>query len=572
MSPDPEDRLLRSVALRNASAIQQARQRAEDDLLRTKEALEARTRDLAQSLSLMQATLEATADGILVTDHAGKVETFNQKFLEVWGLTHDEVEGQDHRLLVRHLAPVFRDAQAMSSRLDEVYASTAESLDEMVFADGRCYERFSRPQSIDGHTVGRVWSYRDVTARRRAENALLDEAARERAARAEVDRVSRLKDEFLATLSHELRTPLSAILGWSKALLLGRRDAASVERGLQAIARNATAQARLIDDLLDMNRIVSGKVRLEIQPLDLAEVVEAAIEAVRPSLEAKGVRLQHRLEPMPELIAGDPSRLQQVAWNLLANAVKFTPRDGTIDVHLQRVESHVELVVRDSGIGIEAGFLPQVFDRFRQADASSTRSHGGLGLGLSIARQLVELHGGSIRAESEGLGLGATFVVRLPRSVVRLQPARASPATTTGTAPDGPAMELDLQGVKILIVDDEPDARVLLEQLLSGCGATVHTAPSASEALALLESERPDLLLSDVGMPERDGYQLVQDVRKLSAERGGSTPAIALTAFARADDRSRAMAAGYQVHLAKPIEPNELLTAVGSLIARIGAP
>lgn len=542
----------------------------EDDLLQTKEALERRTRELARSLSAMRATLESTADAILVTSPAGLVETFNEKFLEVWGLTREEIQGGDHRALVLSVARHFRDPEAVDARIQAIYASTTESLDDLQLADGRCFERFSRPHQVEGQTVGRVWSYRDFTARRKAEKALVDEAAKERAARAEVDRMSHLKDEFLATLSHELRTPLSAILGWSKALLLRRDDAAAVERGLQAIARNATAQARLIDDLLDMNRIVSGKVRLEVRPFDLAQVVEAAIEVVRPSLDAKGIHLHQRLDTLANMISGDPARLQQVAWNLLANAVKFTPRGGRIDVLLQRVESHIELVVRDTGIGIDAAFLPQVFDRFRQADASTTRSHGGLGLGLSIARQLVELHGGSIGAASDGLDKGASFVVRLPLAVVRSLDRRASP-TAAETGENGPAVPVDLQGVKILVVDDEPDARVLLEQLLHGCGAAVHVAHSASEALALVETLRPDLVLSDIGMPERDGYQLIRDVRKLGADRGGRTPAIALTAFARSEDRARAMFAGYQVHLAKPVEPHELLVTVGSLVGRIAA-
>ncbi len=542
----------------------------DDALLQTKEALERRTQELARSLSAMRATLESTADAILVTSPNGEVETFNEKFLEVWGLTREEIQGGDHRTLVRSVARHFRDPELLDARIQAIYASTTESLDDLVLSDGRCFERFSRPHQVDGQIAGRVWSYRDVTARRKAESALLDEAAKERAARAEVDRVSHLKDEFLATLSHELRTPLSAILGWSKALLLKRDDDAAVERGLQAIARNATAQARLIDDLLDMNRIVSGKVRLEVQPLDLAQVVEAAIEVVRPSLEAKGIHLQQRLDALPNMISGDPTRLQQVAWNLLANAVKFTPRGGRIDVLLQSVESHVELVVRDTGIGIDAAFLPQVFDRFRQADASTTRSHGGLGLGLSIARQLVELHGGSIGAASEGLHKGATFVVRLPLAVVGQHDRRASPPTPEASE-GGSEMAVDLRGVKILVVVDEQDARVLLEQWLHGCGAAVHVAGSASEALALVETLRPDLVLSDIRMPERDGYQLIQDVRKLGADRGGRTPAIALTAFARSEDRTRAMFAGYQVHLAKPVEPHELLVTVGSLVGRIAA-
>ena len=390
----------------------------------------------------------------------------------------------------------------------------------------------------------------------------------ERAARAEVARVSQLKDEFLATLSHELRTPMSAILGWAKALLLKRADAATLERGLGAISRNATAQARLIDDLLDMNRIVSGKVRLEVRPFDMASVIAAAIDVVRPSADAKGLRLQQVLDPLAGTVSGDPDRLQQVIWNLLTNAVKFTPRGGRIEVLMRRAENHLELTVRDDGIGIDAPFLPQVFDRFRQADASTTRSHGGLGLGLSIARQLVELHGGSIAAASDGLGAGASFVVRLP-----LQPAHApaslEPQGAAGESAVDQRIDLDLQGVRILIVDDEADARDLLAELLSGFGAAVHSAGSACEALSLLARVRPDLLISDIGMPERDGYQLIQDVRRLAADGGGKTPAIALTAFARSEDRTRSMVSGFQVHLAKPVETHELMATVGSLVGRI---
>jgi PAS domain S-box-containing protein len=563
---DGEDELLRSVALRNASAILHARHRVEEELLRANEALEARTAELADALSVMKATLESTADGILVTDRAGRVTTFNQKFLEIWGLPPDTVAGGEHGELARRVAHLFSEPDAVFDRIDAVYSSTAQALDTLALADGRWFERFSRPQYIDGQSVGRVWSYRDVTARKRAEDTLRAIVEAERSARAEIDRVSRLKDEFLATLSHELRTPLTAILGWAKVLLLKRDDAASLARGLEAIARNAKAQARLIDDLLDMNRIVSGKLRLEVQPTDLASVVEAAVEAARPSAAAKEIALRVALEPLPGPVSGDPNRLQQVIWNLLSNAVKFTPRGGRIEVALERVESHIEIAVRDNGIGIEAHFLPQVFDRFRQADASTTRSHGGLGLGLSIARQLVELHGGTMRATSAGLGQGATFVVELPLDALRRAPKRARAAAA------GAAAKLSLAGLKILVVDDEADARQLVEQLLRDCHAEVHSAASAAEALPLLEALRPDVLLSDIGMPECDGYQFIAAVRQLSAERGGKTPAVALTAFARSQDRVRTMVAGYQVHLSKPVEPHELLTAVASLSGRVVRP
>jgi PAS domain S-box-containing protein len=568
VSDDTEEELLRSVALRNASAILVARHRVEDELMRANEALEERTRELADTVSVMRATLESTADGILVTDRNSKVTTFNQKFLEIWGLPHDTVAGGDHAELVRHVAHLFSRPGEVAERIDAVHASAEQSVDTLALSDGRSFERFSRPQYVEGRRVGRVWSYRDVTARKHAEDALHELVEAERTARAEIDRVSHLKDEFLATLSHELRTPLTAILGWSKVLLLKRDDPASLERGLDAIARNAKAQARLIDDLLDMNRIVSGKLRLEVQPTDLASVIEAAVEAVRPSANARSIRLSTVLDPLAGPASGDPNRLQQVVWNLLTNAVKFTPRGGRIEVLLQRVDSHLEIAVSDNGIGIETHFLPQVFDRFRQADASTTRSHSGLGLGLSIARQIVELHGGSMHASSAGLGRGATFVVVLPLSVVRREPEGAHPAGPGAAASSLPA-DLNLAGLKILVVDDEPDARQLIEQLLTDCSAVVHTAASAAEAMALIETVRPDLVLSDIGMPECDGYQFIQQVRRLPAERGGKTPAIALTAFARTEDRIRTMVAGYQVHLAKPVEPHELLAAVASLSGRI---
>ena len=404
-------------------------------------------------------------------------------------------------------------------------------------------------------------------ARRSAdERARLLEA--ERQARAEVERVSLMKDEFLATLSHELRTPLSAVLGWSE-VLIGRMqgDPATV-KALETIARNARAQAQLIDDLLDMNRIVSGKIRLDVQRFELAPVVEAALESVRPSADAKSISIRKTLDPDAGPLFGDPNRIQQVVWNLLSNAVKFTPRSGNIDVLVRKVESHVEIDVHDSGMGISAEFLPHLFERFRQADSSTTRKHGGLGLGLSIVKQLVELHGGSVSAASEGNGQGATFRVNLP-----LRPIR-DPAATSGNTSRGFARvevpTISLAGVEVLVVDDEADARELVRMVLGEAGAVVHAAGSADEAVALIRLHRPDVLVSDIGMPDRDGYQLIREVRAMPPREGGRTPAIALTAFARSEDRTRAMLAGYQVHVSKPIEPQELIATIKSLAANVG--
>ncbi len=392
----------------------------------------------------------------------------------------------------------------------------------------------------------------------------------ERAARAEAERMSDLKDDFLATLSHELRTPLSAILGWSQVLRRRKVSEAELQHAIDIIERNARAQTQLIEDLLDMSRITSGKLRLEIQPVEPATFIDAALETVRPAAHAKGIRLEKILDPAAGPISGDPGRLQQVVWNLLANAIKFTPRAGKVQVLLQRVNSHIEISVSDTGSGIRADFLEHMFERFRQADASTTRKHGGLGLGLSIVRQLVELHGGTVRAQSAGEGRGATFTVHLPLAVVQ---APASPEVRLqprGTR-DAPAdyRISDLTGIKVLVVDDEPDARGLLGRVLGDCGAEVWSAGSGQEALALLAQRRPDVLLSDVGMPDMDGFELLRRVRELE---DGSTrlPAIALTAFARSEDRTRALRAGFLVHVSKPVEPAELVATVASVAGRIG--
>jgi signal transduction histidine kinase/ActR/RegA family two-component response regulator len=416
---------------------------------------------------------------------------------------------------------------------------------------------------------------RHATALKRSEQELrilAEERSRlleaERAARSEAERASTIKDEFLATLSHELRTPLNAILGWSQLLSSNSVSGDDFRQGTEAIERNARLQTQLIDDLLDMSRIVSGKIRLDLQRVDLASIVEAAVDSVRPSAEAKHIQMRKAIDPLAGQVSGDPTRLQQVFWNLLTNAIKFTPKDGKVDVLLERVNSHVEVSVHDTGIGISLEFLPVIFERFRQADASTTRSHGGLGLGLSIVKTLVEMHGGSVQAKSAGQGRGTSFIVRLPFVAIRSDHSRERPTTPKSFAID--CEKIHLQGVNVLVVDDDTDARDLITRVLQECHAEVTTASSAKEALDLVAAVRPDVIVSDIGMPECDGYEFIRDVRRLSAQEGGGTPAVALTAFARSEDRTRALMAGYQVHLAKPIEPQELLVTVSSVIGRTG--
>ena len=388
----------------------------------------------------------------------------------------------------------------------------------------------------------------------------------ERSARSEAERLGHMKDEFLATLSHELRTPLNAIQGWATLLKQTNLSDADRRTGLDAIERNARAQAQIINDLLDMNRIVAGKFHLDVQAVHLPEIIQAAIEAVRPSAEAKRLRIRTILDSAVGTSRGDPNRLQQVMWNLLTNAVKFTPAGGYIQIVLERVNSQVEITVQDNGAGISPDFLPHVFDRFRQADASTSRRHGGLGLGLSIVKNLVELHGGFVRAHSTGEGQGSTFVVSLPVVAVDPNPSTLLTARSEEGEGDTGAIELPrLENVRILVIDDEPDARALLARILHERGATAVCTGNAQVALESLQSHTFDLLLSDIGMPEMDGYALIRRVRTLSAPMN-SIPAIAVTAYARAEDRQRSLLAGYQMHISKPVETPELIAAIASLL------
>jgi PAS domain S-box-containing protein len=410
---------------------------------------------------------------------------------------------------------------------------------------------------------------RDVSQRKRAEEEKSQLLASERAARSAAERASRMKDEFLATLSHELRTPLTAILGWSQILLSGRTSDEEMMQGLETIERNARAQTKLVEDLLDMSSIISGKLRLDMQRLTPLSFIEAAIETIKPTAEARGVHLKRRLDPHTGLLWGDTNRLQQVVWNLLSNAVKFTPAGGTVEVVLEQLDSHIEITVADTGAGISPDFLPYVFDRFRQADATITRRYKGLGLGLAIVKQLVELHGGGVRVQSEGEGQGATFVVALPLAVSPERTdgmLRREPPSTFRSSPNSKIV--DLSGLRILVVDDEPDACSLIKRVLDRCHAEVVTASSAEEALPLVEAGQPDMLISDIGMPNVDGYELLRRIRALGPARGGRVPAIALTAFARPEDRMRSLSAGYSVHVSKPIEPEKLTATVANLAGR----
>lgn len=404
----------------------------------------------------------------------------------------------------------------------------------------------------------------DVTERRQA-------LKREKEARLEAETANRLKDEFLSTLSHELRTPLTAIIGWANLLIDGDVALDEQTKALATIARNARFQAQLIDDLLDVSRIITGKLRLDFNPCELKPVIEAVVESFRPTAEAKAVRLDLWLEPDVALIYGDAARLRQIIWNLLSNALKFTPKNGSVQVKLQRTESHVVIAVSDSGVGIKPDFLPHIFERFSQADGSTTREHGGLGLGLAIVRHLVELHGGTIRAESPGEGLGSTFIVSLPlieASDTQIQATKSSGDDLPVAGARRIAHSPSLAGLRLLVVDDELDFRELVTVMLGHYGAEVKAAASAAEALMYIEDWKPDVLIADIGMSGEDGYGLIRKVRALSSERGGNTPALALTAYTRTEDRLHALSAGYQVHLAKPIKGPELAAAVANLAGR----
>jgi PAS domain S-box-containing protein len=421
----------------------------------------------------------------------------------------------------------------------------------------------------DGKPVRLVSTSRDITFRRESETEREELLRKEQAARKDAEIANRLRDEFLATVSHELRAPLNSILGWGRLLEKGNLDAATTKKALDTIVRNAEAQNRLIEDLLDVSRIISGKLRLEVVNTKPINIVEAALETVRPAAEAKGISLEIVEDAIVSHISGDPNRLQQVIWNLLSNAIKFTPNGGKVSVEIARTNGCVEIRVSDNGIGIREEFLPHVFDRFRQADASSIRKFGGLGLGLAIVRHITEMHGGTVSAASEGENQGSTFTVSLPVINASREDLEAEKTEKINSNVLNNAPHLSLDGLLILVVDDQEDTRQLLVQSLTFFGATVITAKSASEGLIEVIDKKPDVLVSDIGMPDEDGYSLIRKIRALSDEQQKNITAVALTAFTRAQDRMRALAAGYQNHVPKPVEPDELATVIASLTGRL---
>lgn len=409
----------------------------------------------------------------------------------------------------------------------------------------------------------------EITERKQAEEERAKLLIREQAARAEAEQANRTKDEFLATLSHELRTPLSAILGWSHLVRTGKLDEPQMSRAFETIERNARSQSQLIDDLLDVSRIITGKLQIEPRAVDLCGVIDAAIEAVRPAFEAKKIKVDTALQASGCFVSGDPNRLQQIFWNLLSNAVKFTPERGKVHIEADRVDSQVRVSVSDSGIGITPEFLPYIFDRFRQADGSTTRVHGGLGLGLSIVKHLVQLHGGAVEVQSEGANRGTTFTVSLPLvSAVSAEKRESVVTVQTGGNGLPASFSTLLEGLRILVIDDEADSRDLVTAIVTRCGGDVKCCESAAEALKTFRVWKPHLLVSDIGMPVEDGYALIAKIRKLRLKLAKEIPAIALTAYATDDDRERSLAAGFQVHVAKPIDPAALVISIAGAVGR----
>jgi PAS domain S-box-containing protein len=510
----------------------------------------------------LAAIVESSNDAIIGKDLTGVVTSWNKCAERTFGYAAEDMIGQS----IRRIIPPDRQHEE-DHLLDTL--RRGESVTDFetirVRRDGTQIPislTVSPIRDEAGVVIGASKIARDITERQRAQSAISR-------ATAEAEQANRLKDEFLATLSHELRTPLNAILGYARMLRTGSIETDRQSRALEILERNATSLSRIVEDVLDVSRIITGKTRLDVQPVDLVSVIDDAVATVRPAAEAKGVKLQAVLDRQTPAISGDPSRLQKVFWNILANAVKFTPRDGRVQVRLARVNSHIEVVVSDTGIGIAPDFLPHVFDRFRQADSQFSRQQGGLGLGLAICRHLIELHGGLIYATSDGEGLGSTFRVTLPTMIVHADHLLAAPREH----PRSERRIIDretgrLDGVRVFAVDDESDALTLLREILEQAGAQVTTCSSADKALDAIQIAVPDVLITDLGMPGTDGFELIRRIRQWPDRAIREMPVAALTAYARSEDRTRTLRSGFHMHLSKPIDPNELVAAVEALVRR----
>jgi len=517
----------------------------------------------------LAAIVESSDDAILSKDLAGTIRSFNKAAERMLGFTAAEIVGQS---VLRIVPPELRHEEQEILEKIRVGHLIRHYETVRVAKDGRRLDvslTISPIRGPLGEVIGVSSIARDITEQKR--EALERERLlhNERAARTEAERANRVKDDFVAMVSHELRTPLNAILGWTDLLKSAGGDTDLLARGVDVIARNTRLQAQVIGDLLDVSRIVSGKITLDLSRLDLTSVVTNSVEALQSPAFEKGVALTTRIALGPIATVGDPARLQQIVWNLLSNAIKFTPKGGSVTVELRRLDGHAEIVVTDTGAGIPSDFLPDLFERFRQASAMTTRRHGGLGLGLSIAKHLTELHGGSIRASSRGEGQGATFVVTLPLKSEEPMSLLTDRRRDSDEAA-AQAGKVSLTGLSVLVIEDDQDTRDLIRRLLESHRAFVVVAATAPEALEVLERDRPDMIVSDIGLPDVDGYELIRRIRGLD-DALAQTPAVALTAFARFEDRTRALAAGFNAHVAKPVEPSELVITVGSFANLIAA-
>lgn len=574
------------LILANAVILRETYKRgqAEKDLKNTNKNLESRIEKRTKSLVdanealrnsgiLNEAILNSLSSHIAVVDKNGNIISVNN----AWKKFSEENRSDDH--FHNYVGMNYLDSCRTDVEYNGIANTVCQNLKRLLNGEIKdfsieypCHSETEKRWFLLNATAlqtpegGAVIAHTNITDRKQAEAEREKLLASEQEARQEAETANRMRDEFLATVSHELRNPLNAILGWARMLEKNDLDESNREKAITTIVRNADSQNRLIEDLLDVSRIITGKLRLDVQTIRPQAFVEAAIETVRPAAEAKNIELKTLIDQSANKINGDPNRLQQVVWNLLSNAIKFTPKDGEVTVKVGCVESMIEIEVSDNGAGIAKEFLPHVFDRFRQADASTVRKFGGLGLGLAIVRHITEMHGGTVEVESEGEGKGSTFRVKLPIMAISVE---ADDVASTGEVSHFDIKpSVNLNGISILAVDDEEDTRSLLAQVLKHYGAAVETAASAAEGYSKFLAKKPDIIISDIGMPEEDGYSLMRRIRSLPDEQG-KIPAIALTAFARPQDRMLALASGFQTHVTKPVEPDELAAVIGSLIGRL---